>query len=63
MNEVRTEWETGNAAAVIQMLYWYVLVRRELSVNEKLLIYWFIYAPNPEVHKHHCKMKPPDWPL
>lgn len=32
-------------SAVIQILYWSVVVRTELSIKEKLSIYWSIYVP------------------
>ena len=48
-SEVRMECEIdrqiGAAAAVMRLLYWSVMVKKELSRKAKLLIYRSIYVP------------------
>ena len=37
--------QIGAASAVMQVLYWTIVVKKELSLKAKLLIYKLVYSP------------------
>lgn len=48
MSEGRIKWKTDSwisAASAIMQMYWFDMVKRELSQKVKLSIYLFIYIP------------------